>query len=207
MIEILIDSIHLPHKVWNQLLLSIYSLNKIEMKNERQLTLLQQCCFRVFNPGSHEERPNYPVIKIGLETAECMNDPQLATSILLWSMTTKSEAKQGGPRTVAATVPESNKVEENSRFPSYTDKYNHVSPDALLRGLKLCVHNDRADLADQIWTLVKTEQYDLILPKELRSELQTMMITSYAKGGQLDKAENVLQEMRDQGTLFRYVIL
>lgn len=192
----ILDDIHVQQKVWNTLLLSIKSLNKAETKNERQLILLRKCCFRLVQ-NSRTENLNYQSLRIGLETAESMEDPQLATAILLWSMMNENEANQSKARKLVDTIESSSKGRVN----------NYVPPDAILRCLKLCVQYTRLDLAEQIWNKVKSEHYDLTLPKELLSEFQTMMITIYAQCGQLDNAEKILQQMRDQGTLFRYVLI
>jgi pentatricopeptide repeat protein len=195
-----------PLNIWNKLLLSIYTIRTMDDHNkEKQFLAMQKCCHGLLQVSSlssssssslNSSQEQHQIIKIGLETAEAMNDPQLAASMALWALSRIDDVHLDRTHTLDG----SSTVKDNKFLERHTI---YLPPELILRSLKLCVFQGRVDLAEKIWLEVIDERRSLSWPKSILSDIHTMLLTGYAKVGQITKAEKLLEDMRYQGTLLR----
>ncbi len=179
--------------VWRKMLnFALYTANESPAKWE----LAQKCCHALVNhPEMHEERMDDGLLKAGLEVADRMRDPVIATEIICKTGTNTHTHLDTNDLFSNESVFEWHPVEDSLE----ETKLTKISPSSYMKAIKLCIECGQPSLADKILSHSSRTG----LPKTILSDMHSLVLTGYAKNGDSEKASHIFDQMKMTGLNMR----
>lgn len=153
-------------------MLSMYATR---VESAENWTLVHRCCQALISHRAmSKDRLDDKLLQIGLDVAEKVKDPKMAAEFISYL----SES----------TFPNFTS-EEGSTAPAL---HNNVSPNTYLRAIKLSVDCGMPSIGDKI--LTQCSKADL--PSKSLGDMYTLVLTGYARNGDVEKAQHLFGQMR-----------
>jgi len=170
------------YRVWRRLLtFAVYTARE----SPDNWKLVQRCCqalisHRDWSSNSIDDR----LLDIGLEVAERTRDPQIAAEMISNTEISHYDIMEEIDNDSLVFHPVEEKTGNDRKF--------RISPSSYIKAINLCIECGKPSLGDKI--LAHGCKSDL--PSSALSDMHTLVLTGYARGGDSEKASHVFEQMR-----------
>lgn len=164
--------------VWKKLL--TLSMHAAKAESDTNWLLVHKCCRALISHREmSEDNLDERLLSVGLDAAEKMKDPQLAADLIC--------------RTRAEPIFKHDLDElDYEENPTANRTPLRVSPSTYVRAIKLCIRNGMPSEGDRI--LAHCLKNDL--PSKALGDMHTLVLTGYARTGDVGKAKHLFQQLR-----------
>ena len=218
------------YNVWRKLMFTSAHASRTE--SLQHWDLVRRCCRALINHVS-QRPPDQSILKLGLESAEILKDSHLAFDMLSWAdqrnldslsfSDNKSDSNfdvnfisAGDTKRInhPENEHENDSTEENEikDEPFAINGPNEIISDRNLadlqvpikmyyRAINLCISQNEIELASQLLSNCSVGRKRI--PESTANELSTLVLSGFAKVGDINSAEIMLNQMRTQGLKLR----
>jgi len=162
--------------VWKKILtLSMYTA---KVESDSNWSLVHRCCRALISHRDmSEENIDDGLLSIGLDAAQKVKDPKLAADLIC--------------STRAGSILQYDEMNAGGN-PSSKSFVSRVSPNTYFKAIKLCVDNEMPCEGNRILThCLKND-----LPSKVLGDMHTLVLTGYARNGDVEKAKALFDEMQ-----------
>ena len=181
---------------WSKLLtLSVYAAR---VESNSNWPLVHRCCQALIrNNHMTQDKMGDRLLQIGLDVAERMRDPQMSTDLICNTEVTQYGQFDSSEPAICD--------EKFDWHPSDVDisgsvaNHSRISPNSYMKAIKLCIDCGKPSLGDRILSHCLQAE----LPAKSLGDMHTLVLTGYARNGDVEKAEHLFNQMKTTGLQLR----